>query len=556
MESWFEFTKYRKKNLFYFQLFSIFANILLLVMPIYSLQIYGRVLTSQSIDTLIYIVMIVIFFVCIQSLMDYARQQILNNLSLVYDSTFDQVMLNSSITSSKNLIKQHQLAKTYISSPFHRHLADLPWTLIFTVVMFILHPYIGYYALISLITISLISGLSLYITYKKSSVFKKFATNQNILLSGILSKKNSSKLHLISEKATKKWKQKNERVLDLEYLTKGFSNKSQFIIKSFRMLVQVGIYALCAFLVIKGEIMSGSLLASSILLGRILAPVDQGTNHLFSWLEAKSAFEEVDLFLKEKKREENLKINIEAIDILVDKVTLNNSEGKPIIKNLGFNLKKGSALQVIGLSGSGKSTLLKICAGCVTPDEGGIRINGVSINKISQDSLTNKVSYLGQRPELIKTTLADNICGFETINENSEDILWASKAANCIPFISKLSNGFSTNVGSGEQYFSESEVQRIALAGALYKKPRLIILDEPTTSLDNQSKEIFLNTLIELKKSGSTIIFTSLDNDMSKLSDYIIEIKDGSLVKAFENKSSNSNSDSLVRHISSSTVKF
>lgn len=556
MERWHQFSLYRKRNLIYFQGVSVIANLLLLVMPIYSLQIYNRVLTSHSKDTLLYLVIIVLFLILVQIGMDYTRKQVLNNLSLAYDAAFDDFFVSRTLLNvgdNEQLIKKHQLAKSYIGSQFHSHMADLPWIGIFTVVLFFLHPVIGAYALISLCILLILNGIFLFITNDKVKAAKFLSNKQNVLLGKYLESKGLLNIHLISERITKNWKIKNNQSIKHESEVKRVSALTQSHLKTFRMFVQVGLYAVCSWLVIDGEIMVGALLASSILLGRILAPIDQGASQYFSWKESKKAYDFVDNYLKNFKENQKMKLDLNQVDVFADSLSYTTKDGHALIKNVGFNLQHGKALLITGAPGSGKSTLLKLCAGCLRATGGGIRINGVDFDKIDNEILAGNLAYLPQRAELLDASIADNITGFDSSHDHSDAIMWASKAANCMPFISKLKHGFSTVIGKGGVQFSESERQRIALAGVLYQEPKLLILDEPTLHLDNESRAVLLHSIQALKAQGATVVFISNDNDMRAMADYMIELKDGGIAKVYENKGSPTQTDS-VRHINTQNV--
>lgn len=554
MANWTTFKSYKRKNFNYFHIFSVFANILLLVMPIYSLQIYNRVLTSQSTDTLFFIVVITAALVCVQIGMDYSRQQILNNLASVYDSQFDTKIVNYSLlqaaknsTDGQGLYKDHQLTKQYLASPFHRSLADIPWSLAFVVVLFILHPVLGYYALVSTIILAAASGTLLLLSHKNMNETKLRSAQQNSFLLQLFGGSRFHTAHLMSHQIISRWKFKNNILINQEQVSKLMLNKGRSYIKLLRMTIQVGVYAVCAWLVIEQQVTGGALLASSILLGRILAPIDQGSSAFFAWKEAREAYQKTSKTLIEIERETLMDITLNEIEILVHKVCYKGQSDKDLIKNIGFNLKPGNCLCIKGHAGSGKSLLLKLLANSINPSEGVIRINGISIDKIEPSTIAKAIAFLPQRPEIFSASIADNISGFDQDKFMSDKVIQASKASLCHHFIAKLPKSYSTQIGKSGIELSTSELQRLALARCFYDHPRLLIMDEPTTFLDGATVNHIVTELAKLKQSGTTIIFVSQDERLQGLSDYIVELKDGSISKAYENKQKIDNSNVVSR---------
>jgi ATP-binding cassette, subfamily C, bacterial exporter for protease/lipase len=569
METWSEFKLYRKKNFFYFQVFSLFSNLLLLVMPIFSLQIYNRVLTSQSTDTLLYLVIITAILVAVQIGMDYIRQQILNNMASVYDSLFDQHIVNRSIAvSSKNtslsqmLFKDHQLAKQYIASPFHRTLTDLPWTGIFIIVLFLLHPALGAFALLSTIILAVISGVQLLMSHQNGLQAKNLSVKQSISLQQLFGKGRLFKAHFIAERIVERWKHRNNLVIEQEVSAKVLVNRGQSWIKLLRMLVQIGVFALGAWLVIEGQIMSGSMIASSILLARILSPIDQGANHFFSWRESRQAYDRIDKLFDQVSSDDKMDIDLDSLEVMVDKLSYQGIGDRLLLKNISFNLKAGSCLLVNGESGSGKSLLLKLLASSIEPTDGAVKINGISTSKISPKRLAESMVFLPQIGEVFNASVADNISGFERGEEVSQKIVNASRLAFCHQFIAKLPNGYSTLLGQDGIELSASEKQRISIASCLYNRPKLLILDDPTSFLQAEATRSLIDQLAELKQSGSTIVMVTSSPDLQSLADYVVELKDGVVIKGYQNKPQavaavpNKKNDNVVTPFSPQAMKF
>ncbi|WP_104402837.1 type I secretion system permease/ATPase [Vibrio penaeicida] len=566
MKRWSTFTSYRKKNFFYFQIFSVFANLLVLVLPIYSLQVFDRVLSSRSTDTLLFLALIAVFLLIVQVAMDYTRQQVLNNLSSIYDQSFGELLIQKSLNlSSMNAaaahkaVKDHQLAKQYLSSPFHRSLSDLPWSLIFIVVLFLLHPVLGAYALAATLVLSVASGLLLLLTHKNMNEAKNMAIQQSSSVQKLFSKGKLLKAYQASGKVLERWNQKHSRTLEQEQRSKRFTNHGQSVIKMIRMTVQIGVFAVGAWLVINEQIMAGSLLAASILLGRILAPIDQGASQYFNWLESKEAFERISAVFSSHLEDSKMDITLDEIELSVDQVTYRGLGDRLLVHNIGFNLKPGHCLAIKGASGAGKSTLLKLLANYYVPTKGQVRVNGINIDKLDTMRLAESIGYLPQVIDVFDATVSDNISGFGDHLDMHvpENVVKASKAAQCHSFVAKLPQSYGTMLGLEGVELSRSEMQRLALARCFYYQPKLLILDEPTAFLDNPTIQYLVKHLETLKSNGVGIIFVSSSPLMMKLADYVVELKDGVISEAYENKTKlDKKSVNIASHSNYQAMKY
>jgi len=543
MNDWSKFELYKKKCFYFYQVFSVFANILLLVLPIYSLQIYNRVLSSRSLDTLIYLVIITLFLVAVQVVMDFVRQQVINNVVSVYDAFFSDIAVKKSITNGEcdsiekgHFFKDYQLSKQYLSSPFYKCLTDLPWSFAFILVLFFLHPILGSYALFSFVLLSCVGMTLLYVSNKTTFETKRAAMVQASSLQMILGKSQRLKAHSISDRIIERWKHRNEFLIEHESIAKRMTNKGQSWLKLFRLMVQIGVFAVSAWLVIDGEIMSGSMIASSILISRILAPIDQGANHYFSWYEAKKAYAHVTEIFREENKVDRMDVSMESIDLLVQNISYKASSNRYLVKQISFNLKPGSCLLVEGESGSGKSTLLKLLSQSLVPTEGSIKLNGICSDKINYNLMAEHISYLPQQVELFMGSIADNICGFERGDDVSQKIIRASKLARCHEFIAKLPKSYSSILSDHDVILSSSEKQRIAIAKCLYNNPKLIILDEPTVFMSELHETFFLTELERLKLSGASIIIITSSGKLKSITDYTIVLDNGAITQAIDNK--------------------
>lgn len=247
MPLWSEFQLYRKKNRYFFHFFSLFANLLLLVMPIFSLQIYNRVLSSQSEETLTYLVIITIVLLLVQAGMDYTRQQIQNNLAAVFDNLFDKTIVQrctalaaKNSADAQNLFKDHTLAKHYLASPFQRSLTDLPWSLVFILVLFFLHPLLGGFALLATLILGAVSGSLLYLSYQDAHHSKKMAARQNISLQQLFGRERQARAQLVSPRIIDVWKKKMMRLPTMNWTLSSFQDAAKVFLNFYASSSRLG----------------------------------------------------------------------------------------------------------------------------------------------------------------------------------------------------------------------------------------------------------------------------------------------------------------------------
>jgi len=538
MQQWLSFMTYRRKTLIYFEVFSVFANLLVLVLPIYSLQIFNRVLTSHSLDTLFYLTLIACCLLVLQNFMDYARQRLLNNIKNIYDASFDTQMLSmvsDNLPDGEQVLKSHQQTSQYFCSPFLRARSDLPWAFIFVVVMFFLHPLLGAYALTCCSLLVLLILISSLRTQKLSHRSKTAKGKQASLAAKFVAQGKQICAQGITEKLVRKWEKQNQHVMSEQDRASRQVIAVQSLTKLLRTLVQVGVYALGAILVIQGDILAGTLLASSILMNRVLSPFELASQHFQGYKQQKDAFAYLHQLICNHQTSTKLSIDLSEIAVSFNKVSL-ESRSRMLLADVSFKLDSGKCLEVRGPSGSGKSMLLALLAREVVPTKGAVSFNSVDIASIAPTKLSDTVGYISQTPSLIRATVAENICGFRELSAVSDDILLACRKANAASLISKLPDNYMTLIENEGDGLSRSEIQKLAIARCLYGMPTLLILDCPSVFLDPISKTHLVNALSEAKQRGTTIVFVSDDPAIQSLADYVIELNDGLLTKGYQSQ--------------------
>lgn len=534
MSEWSRFLQERKKHLVYIGIFSVFVNILMLVLPIYSLQIFDRVLSSRSPETLILLAVLALGLLLIQAFLEFIRTRIL----YVGASQFEHYCAPKLVQHAfdiagktpdlaRRTLQDSQEVKGGLSSPMVALLFDLPWTPVFILVIFSLHPYLGWFAFAAATVLSLLTWLNLYLSRKSTDELANQAFDNGAYLQRQVALGKTISLFNVSDKLALRWKASNLEVIHLQNNSTFKLQLLQATIKYARMTLQVGVLGLGGWLVITDQAVAGVLLAASILLGRVLAPLDQSINLWKPWRQSRSAMTRVEAILSQPELEQRIEMPIQDISLQVESFSVKDQFERLILKNIQFELKAGHALAIVGNSGSGKTTLLNAIAGAEFNHQGYIRLNGIALTEMLPSQRQQLIGYLPQQVELFEASLLENISCFDEGEDVEEKVFAAAKLAGIHDIISQQPNAYQTQFGRKGVQLSGGEMQLLGLARALYQQPKLLLLDEPDSNLDILSEQKLLRTLNVLKQQGITVILISHRNTLVKMADWIIALESG-----------------------------
>jgi ATP-binding cassette subfamily C protein EexD len=298
--------------------------------------------------------------------------------------------------------------------------------------------------------------------------------------------------------------------------------------KTFRLTSQSLVLGLGAYLAIQREISPGMVIAGSILLGRALAPIDQLIANWRGLSAARSSYSRLsELLLTHEENQHAMSLPEVVGDYKLDKIVVTPDGARgPIIKELSMRIQSGTQLAVIGPSAAGKSTLVRTLLGLHTPVSGSVRLDGAELNQYQRNALGDAIGYLPQDIELLDGTIAENIARFGFID--SEAVVKAARRAGVHEMILALPNGYESKL-EGHFTLSAGQRQRVALARALYGDPKVVILDEPNSNLDEAGNAALLKALTELRQLGSTVIIVTHRHNILEQMDRVLVLVDGKL---------------------------
>jgi ATP-binding cassette subfamily C protein len=407
-------------------------------------------------------------------------------------------------------------------------LFDLPWAPIYIVVIFVLHPLLGSFALISAVLLVL------------AAVFNEWLVRGPLVEAGEAAARNYAFTDMSLRNAEvvqamgmmggllRRWSRDRNLVLERQVSASDRAATMSSIIRFMRLSMQSVILGLGAYLVIERLTTVGAMFAASILLGRALQPVEQIVGSWRNLLSARSAFARVrELLRTHPLQGDALSLPRPLGRLSVEGLAYAPPGSKPILRGLSFHIEHGEVLGIIGPSGAGKSTLARQLVGVLLPSAGAVRLAGADVSHWPRSSFGRFVGYLPQDIELFADTVAANISRFGNEGEDDEKVIEAAKMAGVHDLILRLPKGYDTQVGEGGAVLSGGYRQRIGLARAVYGNPSLVVLDEPSSNLDADGDVALANCVTQLKERRTSVVLISHRPATIGVVDKILLIRDG-----------------------------
>ncbi|MEA2979132.1 MAG: ATP-binding cassette, subfamily type secretion system permease/ATPase [Alphaproteobacteria bacterium] len=495
-------------------LFSLFVNILMLTLPLYLFQLSDRVLTSRSMDTLLMLSVVALGFIAVLSLLDILRRQILNRLATRFVTTLGgpvlaSIVTNAKVSDSANLqaLRNLHQVKSFISSPIMLLLFDLPLAPIYFAAAFLIHPDLGFIALgagVLLIVIAIVNqhatsaplGFAGMHAAKADAHAEALARNTQVINAmGML---NESILH---------WGRDQARALIFQDGALDRNSWISGVSKFARLVTQILILGVGAYLALHGSVTGGTMIAASIIAGRALQPFEVMIEGWRNLVQTRAAYAYVCATAENLKQEQtHLLLPRPEGKLTVDRLLyLPPGSKEAVLNGVSFELKPGEALAIVGPSGSGKSTLARMLVGCLYPTAGRVRLDGTELRNWDRRQFGEFTGYLPQEVELFPGTIKENVCRMRS-DLPDEKIYQAAMFTDVHEMISHLSKGYETVLERSGAPLSGGQKQRIALARAFFGEPALVVLDEPNSNLDSTGEQALTETLQRAKEKRVTVV--------------------------------------------------
>lgn len=518
-------------------LFSAVVNLLLLTPAIYMLQVYDRVLQSRNTDTLLMLTLVVMLMFVMIGALEAVRSSILVRLSARLDETFRDRVFGAAFEQSLRqgganpaLAFQDMTAiRQFVTGNGIFAFFDAPWIPVYVLVCFLLHPWIGGFTLLFVIVLFALTLITGKLTSPPLESANMHASNALRLIGNHL--RNAEVIEAMGMLAgiRRKWAESHERMLKSQEVASERAGAAAALSRFLRIASQSLVLGLGVLLVIQGEITPGVMIASSILMGRALAPVDQLISVWKQFGAARLSYQRLQGLLAtypagEKKMPLPPPHGAVRVESLVA-VAPGGSE--PILRGIGFQLSPGEALAVVGPSGSGKSTLARLLVGVWQPRAGAVRLDGAEVASWDKSELGPHIGYLPQDIELFEGTVAENIARFGELD--GDKVIAAAKLAGVHEMILRLPLGYDTEVGAGGGALSGGQRQRIGLARALYREPALTVLDEPNSNLDEAGEAALVAAIQAMRASGKTVVLITHRAAVANVADRMLVLAAGQI---------------------------
>ncbi len=529
--------KNTRKSFIYVGLFSMFINMLMLVPSLYMLQVYDRVMASRSIETLVLLTAIVTVLFITMALLEIVRSRILVRIgnkmdmdlnSHLFDVIFHLARLDPGHASSQPISDLTKIRQFMTGNGVFAFF-DAPWFPIYLFVMYLFSPW---YAAFTIFAAIILFSITLINEKTTKNALMEANKIHNHSLSYI--NKNVSNAEIIhamgmNENIKLRWLTKHLKFLSIQSSASDAAGKWANISKSTRQLFQSLTYGIGAFLAIKGMISPGMIIAGAVLMGRALQPLDLLTNTWKNFSDSREAYERLNNLLKNfPEIPVSMQLPAPKGEIRVENIVVVPPKSRiPTLKGISMYIPAGTAVGVIGPSASGKSTLARAILGVWPLYSGKVRLDGADIHRWNSIDLGQYIGYLPQDIELFEGTISENISRFGELDP--KEVVEAAKIAGVHEMILRLPQGYDTVVGVGGSSLSGGQRQRVGLARAIYKKPPLIVLDEPNSNLDEEGEKALLNTILSLKSNGSTIILITHRPNILSVMDNLAVLANGTL---------------------------
>ncbi len=517
--------------------FSIFVNFLMLTGPLFMLQVYDRVLGSRSEETLTALFGLMAFLFLIMGILDWARGRILTRMGAHFQARLDRRVFSAILRKSargmenketENQLKDLEVVQRFFSSPVFAALFDLPWTPIFLIGISLIHPLLG---MVAVIGGGIVIGITILnqITTKAAVMQAAAAGYQSDRFAEHMRTEAEAIRSLgMQDNSFERWARARRRALEQGVRASDLGGSFAVATKTFRLFLQSAMLGTGAYLVLKGEATAGVMIASSILLGRALAPIDLVVGQWSMVQRAKRGWGNLAELLSEVPPE------VARVDLPRPKARLEVEQltvvppgaRQAALRLINFEVKPGQAIGIIGRSGAGKSTLARAITGVWYPSGGKIRLDGASLDQYDPVKLAHYIGYLPQRVQLFPGTIAENIARL-SLEPDDEKVVEAAKKAAAHEMIVKLPHGYNTPVSLAGAQLSGGQIQRIGLARALYGDPVILVLDEPNSNLDNEGSVALNEAVREMKRSGGAVLIMAHRPAAIKECEMLLVIDDG-----------------------------
>jgi len=516
---------------------SLFIAVLHLIVPLFMLQVFDRVLTSRNMDTLTMLFIVAMGGLVVFAVLEFIRGRVQRigadrlahgvGEALLARAVADAV--DNGAEGGAQAIRDLSEVRGFVASTAFLTPFELLWAPVFLTVLFFLHPTYGWFAVAAAGVLTVFS-LIVEIIGKKPLGAAADATIDANAEAGQLIRHAEPVLAMgMLPALTARWKRSQVRAMRLFAVGTGRVQAISALSKAVRLALQIGMLATGVTLVIANEASPGSMIAAAILMGRTLQPFEQLIDGWRHWVLAGRAYRRVravidggsDTGVAARHPAPAGALSVEQLMFMPP------GTDRPILKAVSFQLAAGEALGVIGPSAAGKSTLARMLMGLITPTAGGVYLDGHRVDQWDPADRGRYFGYLPQNVALLRGTVRENICRFS--DADPRDVVDAAHFAGIHDLIGRLPFGYETDLGDGNHNLSGGQRQRVALARAVFGNPKLLVLDEPNSNLDAAGEEALVQAIETAKRRGMTVVLIAHRPSLMRVVDKVLVLVGGTV---------------------------
>jgi ATP-binding cassette, subfamily C, bacterial exporter for protease/lipase len=528
-----------RREFFWVGIFSFFVNLLLLTPTLYMLQVFDRVMISGSGLTLIALTLIVVLLFLTMGFAEWVRSRLLVRAGVRFDEALSGKLFGSSFearlqgSSAKPMQAFMDLAslRQFLTGNGVFAFFDTPWTPVYILVLFLMHPVLGWSAVGFSCLLGTLALLSQRATAKRLATAADSVVDTNTYLAAKLRNAETVEAMGMLGHLRKLWLVSHEKQLAAQADAHEMTHRLQAAVKFVQYTQQSLMLAVAALLVIKGEIGVGAMIASNALMANALRPIGTLVGTWKQFVEARQAYGRLEALLDEFPERENRHTG----DAVAGQITLKGLRAtapgrkEPILKGLDLEFRAGEVVAIVGPSGAGKSTLARCLVGIWPQTEGQVLLDGHPIREWSRELLGPHIGYLPQDIELFDGSIAENIARFAKLD--SQQVIEAATRTGIHEMILRFPKGYDTSMGEAGGLLSGGQRQRIGLARALYGRPKLVVLDEPNANLDDAGEIALVRAVRELREQGSTVFMVVHQRGVLAAADRVLVLNEGAVAQ-------------------------
>ena len=515
--------------------FSMVANLLMLAPTLYMLQVFDRVLVSQSEMTLLALSIITLFLFCVMAFAEWMRSRVLVRAGVRLDTQLSSRVFNASFDAYLNQTGGAQprafgdliQVRQFLTGNGVFAFFDTPWVPIYVGVLFILHPWLGIMAIVFAVIQGALAWWGHKTAIVPSEAAVKASSDVNMYLQSKLRSSDALEPMGMVGNLQGAWHGRHLNFLSESAKAQGVTHRITAVSKFIRYSQQSLALGMGALLVIDGQLSPGAMIAANVLTTRALAPIDMLVGVWRGFISAREAFARLEALLgKYPQRDVALK-RVAPKGVLALRNVVASAPGRttPILKNVSLDASPGTVTVILGPSGSGKSTLARVIMGIWTDVHGDVLLDDMPMQGWDRGELGPYIGYLPQDIELFEGTIAENIARFSELD--STKVIAAAKSAGLHDMILRLPKGYDTPIGEAGSLLSGGQRQRVGLARAVYGNPMLVVLDEPNANLDDVGEAALMSTIFTLKALGKTVVLITHRPGAIAAADQLVILRDG-----------------------------